>query len=77
MLFALTFLIGAVAIWIWLLIQAKQGKALLKPEPWKPRVWGFVDILTAAFIGSLLPTSKCRLRSQFRLGADKRRMQSK
>ena len=41
------FVIGALASWVFLIIRALQGKPLLAPEPWKPRVWGFVDILVA------------------------------
>ena len=41
------FIIGAVSSWVFLIIRALHGKPMLPPEPWKPRVWGFVDILVA------------------------------
>ena len=44
----IAFVIGAFSSWIFLIIRAVQGKPILSPEPWKPRVWGFVDILLAA-----------------------------
>ncbi len=43
------FLVGALTSWGYLIFCAVNGKPLLRPEqPWKPRVWGFVDILVAA-----------------------------
>ena len=46
-LFFMAFVVGALTSWTFLIIRAVQGKPLLTPEPWKPRVWGFVDILVA------------------------------
>jgi len=47
MLIFIAFILGALSSWTFLIIRAVQGKPLLTPEPWKPRVWGFVDILLA------------------------------
>ena len=65
MLIFVAFIVGALSSWVFLIIRAVQGKPLLTPEPWIPRVWGFVDILLAvlfiifwqlqsAFIGYIL-----------------------
>ncbi len=43
----MTFIVGAVSSWVFLILRAVQGKPILTTEPWKPRVWGFVDILLA------------------------------
>jgi membrane protease YdiL (CAAX protease family) len=43
----IAFIIGALSSWAFLIIRALQGKPLLALEPWRPRVWGFVDILLA------------------------------
>lgn len=47
-LLVMAFLTGTISSWVFLFIRVKQGKPLLAPEPWRPRVWGFVDILLAA-----------------------------
>ena len=44
------FVCGTIASWIFVLLRVFQGKPLLNPEPWKLRVWGFADILVAAFV---------------------------
>lgn len=41
------FIVGSLTSWGFLIVRALQGKPLLAPEPWKPRVWGFADILLA------------------------------
>lgn len=48
MLVFFAFVVGALTSWVFLIIRAVQGKPILSPEPWKPRVWGFVDIFLAA-----------------------------
>lgn len=47
-LLVIAFVIGAFASWTFLIIRVRQGKPLLAPEPWRPRVWGFADILLSA-----------------------------
>jgi membrane protease YdiL (CAAX protease family) len=47
MLIFIAFVIGTISSWVFLIIRSVQGKPLLPSEPWKPRVWGFVDILLA------------------------------
>ncbi len=47
LLLLVAFIIGTLTSWVFLFIRAIQGKPVLTPEPWKPRVWGFVDILVA------------------------------
>jgi len=42
------FFVGVLTSWGYLIVRVVQGKPLLAPEPWKPRVWGFVDIFIAA-----------------------------
>ncbi len=43
----IAFVVGALSSWVFLIIRTVQGKPLLTPETWKPRVWGFVDIVAA------------------------------
>jgi membrane protease YdiL (CAAX protease family) len=41
------FVSGAIASWIFMILRFVQGQPILTPEPWQPRVWGFVDLVIA------------------------------
>ena len=49
-LFFFAFVVGAISSWVMLIIRAVTGKPILAPEPWKLRVWGFVDVVIAAVV---------------------------
>lgn len=36
--------VGAIATWIWLGFRWKRGEPILPIQPWRPRVWGLLDL---------------------------------
>ncbi len=46
MLFSLL-VVAALTSWVFLIVRVSQGKPVLVVEPWKPRVWGLVDLIVA------------------------------
>jgi membrane protease YdiL (CAAX protease family) len=51
------YLVGAVISWVYLGTRLYQGQPLLGVDPWRPRAWGFLDVVlvaVAAVVGQTL-----------------------
>lgn len=55
---------GSLASWIALGIRVSRNKPLLPDEPWKPRVWGLIDLFLAAGIILLCQVLAIRVGAQ-------------